>query len=162
MARLNSGTISRRTVEGLPKGERETVFWDRELSGFGVRVYPSGSKVHLVQTRAGGKSRRVTIGQHGLLSAEQARRKAAAVIAGIKAGEEPSRNGSAAPSATGPALAEISERYMREHVAVRCKPTTASAYRHALDNFLLPALGSLPLGAIRWRSCITASTTRRP
>ena len=37
---------------------------------------------------------------------------------------------------------------MREHVAVRCKPTTASAYRHALDNFLLPALGSLPLGAI--------------
>ena len=105
MARLNSGTISRRTVEGLPMGERETVFWDRELSGFGVRVYPSGSKVYLVQTRAGGKSRRVTIGRHGLLSAEQARRKAAAVIAGIKAGEEPSRNGSAAPSATGPALA---------------------------------------------------------
>ena len=148
MARLNSGTISRRTVEGLPIGERETVFWDRELLGFGVRVYPSGSKVYLVQTRAGGKSRRVTIGRHGLLSAEQARRKAAAVIAGIKAGEEPSRNGSAAPSATGPALAEIGERYMREHVAVRCKPTTASAYRHALDNFLLPAFGSLPLGAI--------------
>ena len=148
MARLNSGTISRRTVEGLPIGERETVFWDRELLGFGVRVYPSGSKVYLVQTRAGGKSRRVTIGRHGLLSAEQARHKAAAVIAGIKAGEEPSRNGSAAPSPTGPALAEIGERYMREHVAVRCKPTTASAYRHALDNFLLPTFGSLPLGAI--------------
>ena len=105
MARLNSGTISRRTVEGLPMGERETVFWDRALSGFGVRVYPSGSKVYLVQTRAGGKSRRVTIGRHGLLSAEQARRKAAAVIAGIKAGEEPSRNGSVSSSATGPALA---------------------------------------------------------
>ena len=148
MARLNSGTISRRTVEGLPIGERETVFWDRELSGFGVRVYPSGSKVYLVQTRAGGKSRRVTIGRHGLLSAEQARRKAAAVIAGIKAGEEPSRNGSAAPSGTGPAVAEIGERYMREHVAVRCKPTTARAYRHALDKFLLPTFGSLPLGAI--------------
>ena len=54
MARLNSGTISRRTVEGLPAEEREAVFWDRELSGFGVRVYPSGSKVYLVQTRAGG------------------------------------------------------------------------------------------------------------
>ncbi len=48
MARLNSGTISRRTVEGLPTEEREAVFWDRELSGFGVRVYPSGAKVYVV------------------------------------------------------------------------------------------------------------------
>ena len=148
MARLNSGTISRRTVEGLPTEEREAVFWDRELSGFGVRVYPSGSKVYLVQTRAGGKSRRVTIGRHGLVSAEQARRKAAVVIASIKAGEEPGRNGVVSPSATGPTLAEVADRYMREHVAVRCKPTTAGAYRHALDTFLLPAFGSVPLGGI--------------
>ena len=146
MARLNSGTISRRTVEALPVGEQETVFWDRELSGFGVRVYPSGSKVYLVQTRAGGRSRRVTIGRHGIVSAEQARRKAAMLIAGIKAGEEPGRNGDA--SGAGPTLTEVGERYLREHVAVRCKPTTAGAYRHALNRFLLPAFGSLPLGAI--------------
>ena len=146
MARLNSGTISRRTVEGLPVGEQEAVFWDRELSGFGVRVYPSGSKVYLVQTRAGGKSRRVTIGRHGLLTPEQARRKAAMLIAGIKAGEEPGRNGGA--SGAGPTLTEVGERYLREHVAVRCKPTMAGAYRHALTKFLLPAFGSLSLAAI--------------
>ena len=146
MARLNSGTISRRTVEALPVGDREAVFWDRELSGFGVRVYPSGSKVYLVQTRSGGKSRRITIGRHGLLTAEQARRKAAGVIAAIKAGEEPALT--ASPRANGPTLAEVGERYLREHVAVRCKPTTAGAYRHALNRFLLPAFGSLSLGAI--------------
>ena len=61
MARLNSGTISRRTVETLPVGEQEAVFWDRELSGFGVRIYPSGSKVYLVQTRGG---RKVEAGHH--------------------------------------------------------------------------------------------------
>ena len=148
MARLNSGTISRRTVEGLPVGERETVFWDRDLSGFGVRVYSSGSKVYLVQTRHGGKSRRVTIGRHGLVSAEQARRKAAEAIASIKAGDEPGRNGSVLPSAMGPRLVEVAERYMREHVAVRCKPTTARVYRDALERLLLPEFGSLPLGAI--------------
>ena len=148
MARLNSGTISKRTVEGLPTEKREAVFSDRELSGFGVRVYPSGGKVYLVQTRAGGKSRRVTIGRHGLVSAEQARRKAAVVIASIKAGEEPGRNGVVSPSATGPTLAEVAERYVREHVAVRCKPTTAGAYRYALDTFLLPGFGSVPLGGI--------------
>ena len=63
---------------------------DRELSGFGVRVYPSGAKVYVVQTRALGKSKRVTLGRHGVISADQARRKAAMTIARIKAGEDPS------------------------------------------------------------------------
>ena len=136
-------------MEALPTGERESVFWDRELSGFGVRVYPSGSKVYLVQTRSGGKSRRVTIGRHGLVTAEQARRKAAALIAGIKAGEEPgARNGSGPASANGPTLAEVGERYLKEHVFVRCKPTTARGYRYALEKVLVPEFGSMPLGAI--------------
>ena len=148
MAKLKRATISKRMVEALPVGERETVFWDRELSGFGVRVYPTGAKVYLVQTRSGGKSRRVTVGRHGLLSAERARRKAAEMIAGIKAGQEPARAGTASPSAAGPTVAEVAERYMREHVAVRCKPTTAKGYRDVLDRFLVPELGSLRLGEI--------------
>ena len=41
MARVRKTTISRRTVEAL-RAEKDTVFWDRELTGFGVRVYPSG------------------------------------------------------------------------------------------------------------------------
>ena len=54
MAKLTRTTISRRTVEAL-KADRDTVFWDSELLGFGVRVYPTGRKVYVVQTRAGGK-----------------------------------------------------------------------------------------------------------
>ncbi len=50
MAKLQTKTISRRTVEAL-KVEKDTVFWDSELLGFGVRVYPSGSKYYVVQTR---------------------------------------------------------------------------------------------------------------
>ena len=41
MATVRRKTISRRMVEAL-KVEKDTVFWDSELSGFGVRVYPSG------------------------------------------------------------------------------------------------------------------------
>lgn len=44
MARFRTKTISRRTVEVL-KVEKDTMFWHRELPGFGVRVYPSGRKV---------------------------------------------------------------------------------------------------------------------
>ena len=146
MAKLNSTTISRRTVEALPVGECETVFWDHELCGFGVRVYPSGTKVYLVQTRSGGRSRRVTIGRHGVLTAEQARRKAAQSIASIKAGDNPAR--AVSPPDAGPTIAEVAERYMKEHVAVRCKPSTARGCRYTLDKYLLPAFGARPLGSV--------------
>ena len=148
MAKLKRRSISRRTVEALPAGEREAVYWDSELSGFGVRVYPSGSKVYLVQTCSGGKSRRLTAGRHGLISAEQARRKAAQIIADIKTGNEPVLHNGASRSDTGPTVAEVAERFMTEHVAVRCKPSTARHCRHILDRHLLPGLGGVRLGAI--------------
>ena len=150
MARLNGTTISRRTVEALPTGEREAVFWDHELSGFGVRVYPSGTKVYLVQTRSGGNSTRVTIGRHGVLSAEQARRKAAQVIASIKAGEEPARPQS--PPDAGPTIAEVAERYMKEHVAA---PWTGIFFRRSAHG------RSAASGARRSQRCNTACTRRQ-
>ncbi len=51
--KLRNNRISRRTVDAIAV-ERDTVFWDSELQGFGVRVYPSGRKVCIVQTRARG------------------------------------------------------------------------------------------------------------
>ena len=41
MAKLQNGTISNRMVAAL-KVERDTMVWDRALTGFGVRAYPSG------------------------------------------------------------------------------------------------------------------------
>ena len=148
MAKLNSGTISGRTVEALPVGDRETVFRDRDMAGFGVRVYPSGAKVYLVQVRVGGKTKRVTIGRHGLVSAEDARLKAAELISQIKRGKESTGSGSVTPTVNETTLAEVADRYMREHVAVRCKPTTARAYRVAMENYLLPEFGFRSLDAI--------------
>ena len=106
MAVLKTRTISRRTVEAL-KVDKDTVFWDSELSGFGVRVYPSGTKVYVVQTRAGGKAaKRVTVGRHGVVTAEEARRRAALILARIKAGEEPAAEPLAARPAEGPTVAD--------------------------------------------------------
>ena len=138
MAKLQYQTISKRTVDGLSVDDKDVVFWDRELPGFGVRVYPSGSKVYVVQTRANGKSRRITLGRHGVISADQARRKAAETIARIKSGEDP--GGKSASTVT---VADVVARYLKEHVALHCKPGTAKLYRSVVERFILPAYGHL-------------------
>ena len=129
-----------------PSRTKDAIFWDRDLQGFGVRVYPSGRKVYVVQSRGPGGSKRVTVGRHGDITADQARKRAAEIIDRIKTGLEPLP---ASPEQdTGPTVADLADRFMRAHVAVNCKPSTAVRYRGLLKNSIIPALGSMPISSV--------------
>ena len=150
MPRLRDRKLSNRIVAGLCVGDRGTVFWDPELPGFGVRVYPSGARVYVVQTRSRGRSRRVTVGRHGVLSAARARRRAALIIARIKAGEEPlpARVKTDREAGSAVTVTDLARRYFDQYAAVRCKPSTLRCYRSALARQILPSLGDLPARAV--------------
>ena len=149
MAKLRYRALTERTVDALSGGGRDVIFWDPELPGFGVRVYPSGAKVFLAQGRGPGGSRRVTVGRHGAVPVDEARRQAALVLARIGSGERPDPAPDAkAKAGGGLTFAELAERYLREHVAARCKPATARGYRKAIGRHLLPALGEVPIAAL--------------
>ena len=145
MPRRSTVTLSGRAVDALSASARDVIVWDRELAGFGVRVYPTGRKVYVVQSRAGGSPRRVTLGTHGEITATQARLRAAQVIDRIKRGEEPAAPPPQAGTAT---VADLAERYMSAHVAQNCNAHTAGIYRGSLENHILPALGMMPLGMV--------------
>ncbi|MDE2790057.1 MAG: Arm DNA-binding domain-containing protein, partial [Paracoccaceae bacterium] len=109
-------TLTKRTVDHLSVNGKDAGFLDNELPGFGVRVYPSGKKVFVVQTRALGRSKRVSLGTHGDtdFSVNHARKMATDVIAHIKDGQPP-----VAPEpARDPTVADLAERYEREYVAM--------------------------------------------
>ena len=144
MPKRNDLTISKRTVDMLSVEGKDAVFWDHDLPGFGVRVYPTGRKVYVVQSRGPGGPKRVTLGRHGELATDQARRKAAVVIDRIKSGQDPVP----APPAPAFTVADLAERYMHGHIAVNCGAHTAGIYRGSLDNHILPALGGLPVDAV--------------
>ena len=135
--------LTKRTVDRLSVRERDMVFWDRDIPGFGVRVYPSGAKVYVVQTRASGRSHRVTIGRHGEVSPDRARRDAVETISALKTGRPVSKEETAEPT-----VADLTERYLREYVAVFTKKTTGDLYRHILGKNILPVLGSLKVSAV--------------
>ena len=145
MTRLEKGLLSDSVVDGLSAGDKETIYWDKDLPGFGVRVYPNGGKVYLVQSRGPYGSKRITIGRHGTISADEARRQGTVLLTRIKAGKEPE----SCPDAEGQTtVANLAERYLREHVAVRCKPNTVKGYRQMIVGHILPSLGDLPIVAL--------------
>ncbi|MCY4480885.1 MAG: site-specific integrase [Rhodospirillales bacterium] len=144
MPKRSELTISKQSVDRLSVDEKETVFWDRELPGFGVRVYPSGSKTYVVQSRGPNGIRRVTLGRHGEITAEEARKQAAAAVARIKQGEDPV----ARPLKRALTVAELAERYMEAHVKVRCNAHTQGIYAGSLRNHILPKFGAMAVASV--------------
>src|SRR5271163_2702606 len=64
------GKITKRAVDGLaPSADGETVLWDTEVKGFGIRARAGGGKSYILHYRAGtGRGaplRKLTIGKHG-------------------------------------------------------------------------------------------------
>ena len=43
MAERQFHTLTKRTVDRLSVNGKDAIFWDSDLPGFGVRVYPSGT-----------------------------------------------------------------------------------------------------------------------
>jgi len=85
--------ISKRVVDSLHPGKKEVIVWDTALTGFGVRVRPSGAKSYVVVYRAGvGRKapvRKVTLGTVGRLTPDTARSLAAKALCAIAHGRDP-------------------------------------------------------------------------
>ena len=137
-------TLTKRIVDRLAVNGKDGVFWDSELPGFGIRVYPTGRKVYVVQTRANGKSKRFTVGRHGDIAPDQARRAAAKIIGRLKAGLPPVEK----EPEPEPTVAHLAERYEREYVAMHCKPNTIKHYGLMLKKHIVPGLGGLRVSEV--------------
>jgi len=108
-------TLTKRNVDALEPQEKPWIAWDDRLTGFGVRVHPSGAKSYVVNYRAGNGGRkapnkRVVVGRAGRVTPDQARRRAQEVLGRVAAGEDPA--GERAEARGLPRLAEACEEYM--------------------------------------------------
>lgn len=131
--------LTKRAIDQLPARAKDYFVWDATVPRFGVRVWPTGRKVFLVQYRQGGRSERITLGPYGALTVDQARAKARELLGEAAAGKDPAARFRF--DRQSPTVATVCERFMDVHVATRCKPSTKSEYRRAVDLFIKPAFG---------------------
>ena len=141
MPKRSTLKLTKRIVERLKADGKDAIFWDRDLAGFGIRVHTTGRKLYIVQSRGLAGLKRITLGRVGNEPIDKHRREAAVVIDRIKRGEVP-KPPEPAPE---PTVADLAERCLKHHVAVRCKPRTAKNYRMAIQHHILPALGTKAL-----------------
>lgn len=132
--------LTKRLVEGLEPRERDYWIWDDSLTGFGVRVKPSGVRSYLVQYRnATGHTRKVTFGRHGVLTAEEARGRARKLLAEVAYGLDPAVEKRTARDAQN--VGELCDAYLELHSKPRKRSWKDDVQR--LNAYVKPRLGRL-------------------
>ena len=133
--------ITKRAVEAAAPRDKEYYIWDEDIPGLGLRVLPSGRRQYIVQYRAGRRSRRISLGPSTILTTEQARSRALAILADARGGKDPAADREAYRNAL--LLKDLVERFDQQHISLRLKPRTAAAYRRSLAKFIVPKLGKM-------------------
>lgn len=136
--------ITKRAVDAAGPGRH----YDDNLAGFGLYVGPSGARSYFFEYRPGrGRGvakRRMTIGKHGVLTPDDARKEAVRLAGIVAAGGDPL----AERQRPGETVAEVAERYLAEHVAHRFKTKPAAEEARLLRAHVLPALGKRPIADV--------------
>lgn len=151
--------LTKRYIDSLQPPDKETILWDGELSGFGLRHYPTGRKVYIVQYKLHGRTRRKTVGKHGVLTAEEARKEAKLVQADVARGADPSADRKA--RLRSPTIADLGERFLKEHVNLHCKQTTYYDYSNLLRKVVVPILGGIKTSEITFADIQTFHLKRK-
>jgi integrase len=136
------GRITKRTIDHLIAGEHDTIFWDSDVKGFGVRCrHGSGAKYYILKMRIGGRQRWLTIGRHGSPWTPDTARTEAMRLLGLRAaGGDPASDRDRRK--TDVTVANLGDRFLREYVDKHCKPRTAEEYRRAVEQCINPMLGN--------------------
>jgi len=145
--------LSKRTVDALRQtaaSEGKTVYcYDTAMTGFGAYATAKGAAAYFVQYRLGGRgspSKRLTIGKHGIITAEQARAIAREKLGEVAKGNDISaqRKDDRQRLATG-SFREVAEKFL---AANDRQNRYWHETRRLIEQNAYPAFGSQPISTI--------------
>ena len=142
--------ITKRLIDSLRPGDTDLVLWDDALAGFGLRLKRSGAGAYIIQYRnAERRSRRFTVGKVGVLTPEEARKAARALLSGVATGKADPAGEKATVKAT-PTVAALVDLYLKDGPAAKPAKKASSWATDAsnLRRHVVPVLGRRHLSAL--------------
>lgn len=166
---MATASITKRTVDAAKPAAADYTQWDDEVSGFGLKVTPMGSKVYIYRYRlarpgqaAQTAPRKYTIGKHGNLTPDQARKRAKELAAMVAQGIDPRQaeiNAIAVQDEVSRqaevkarldadlAFENVAARWLEEYELGR-KPRSYGQAKLVINKHLMPILRGKPLPSI--------------
>lgn len=142
--------LTKRVIDATTATECDCIVWDSELAGFGIRIRPGGSKTFIAQYRAGGgrtgQTRRYTVGRYGVMTVEEARLDARAILLSAAQGHDPAGKRHAKRRET--TMAELVTHFAKEgtdHLKERNRRYMLARINH----HIVPLLGRRKISEIR-------------
>jgi len=127
--------ITLATVRHLKPGQ---IVWDADVKGFGIRCRKS-AKTYILKTRARGRQVWFRIGDAGAWTPQKARKEAQRRLRELSQGVAPEKLRTSVKGE--PTIADLADRYLREHVELRNRPSTGVTVKWLVAERIRPALG---------------------
>lgn len=148
--KMNKVKLTKRVVENTaPDSIQRIIIWDTEVTGFCIRVYPTGKKTYFLQYRNKKReTHKIKIGVHGSITTELARQKAIELSLSIGAGEDPSIKHKTVAENTGQSMQDLADKYLSLHAGPKKAPKSYKEDIAKLKNIILKRYAPLRVDAI--------------
>jgi integrase len=132
--------FTKRFVESIsPDTEKTLKFWDGELKGFGLIVFPSGRRTYCVEYRNADRiKKRLKLGVHGQLTTEEARDLAKKKLGKVALGEDPVEEKKRVRDLS--SVEELANNYIERH-GYKKRPKSLQEDQKLIRNLILPVIG---------------------
>jgi integrase len=138
--------LTDKAIRDLPApATGSVVAWDSEVRGFGLRTTAACSRSFVLNYRANGRERRITIGSYPDWPLAKARERARVLKVRVDQGEDPMSDRHAERAA--PTVADLADRFL-EDAKGRCRPRSVAEYESLIRQLVVPKLGGLRVGSV--------------
>jgi len=154
MPKSSSEKLTKKKIDAGYYSGKEKQFcalWDSAISGFGLRIFPTGRKAFIVKYRALGRQRMQTIGTYGKMTLDEARRRAREILVEVQKGGDPATEQSKSNQI--PTFSKFADSYLDRHARPHKKTWRTDEAR--IRKYLKPEWGTRRLDSIMKADVIT-------
>ena len=141
--------MAHKLTDKIIKASPAGLIWDEDIKGFGVKVYPAGTRAFVLNYRrkSDGRERRWTIGSFPDWTTGAARDEAKRLKRLIDGGADPV--GEHKSERASPTVADLCTRFEEEYLP-RKREWTAKGYRQQIKTDILPEMGRIKVAAVSY------------